>query len=227
VTTDTRPQPSVAQSLTTGAARALALPLTVPIGLAQLIGSGISALTPLKLNQAHYDQGTNILNSINDFTRFGTSPPTGVGQQFIEEAPSIATGITPAGVASGLAMFGIGHGRRSGMSSRTQRRRLRRGMRQPWAGGEAQPLAVPQGPQTSTSPPRPTSGVWHVTRVRIRFRGRSATANSVTVQDHTGTSHTLRPLQHHHGTSTTTNSTTYVIRPQHWVQDHTQRACLT
>jgi hypothetical protein len=110
MTTDTRPQPTVAQSLTTGAARALALPLTVPIGLAQLIGSGISALTPLKLNQAHYDQGTNVLNSINDFTRFGTSPPTGLGQQFIEEAPSIATGITPTGVASGLAMFGIGHG---------------------------------------------------------------------------------------------------------------------
>jgi hypothetical protein len=110
MTTDTRPQPTVAQSLTTGAARALALPLTVPIGLAQLIGSGISALTPLKLNQAHYDQASNILAGINDFTRFGTSAPTGVGQQFIEEAPSIATGITPTGVASGLAMFGIGHG---------------------------------------------------------------------------------------------------------------------
>jgi hypothetical protein len=152
VTTDSRPQPSVAQSLTTGTARALALPLTVPIGLAQLIGSGISALTPLKLNQAHYDQGTNILNSINDFTRFGTSPPTGVGQQFIEEAPSIATGITPAGVASGLAMFGIGHGQQIRDEFKDPASQAAEGYATAMGGGEAQPLAVPQGPQTSTSP---------------------------------------------------------------------------
>jgi hypothetical protein len=153
VTTDNRPQPSVAQSLTTGTARALALPLTFPIGLAQLIGSGINALTPLKLNQAHYDQGTNLLNSINDFTRFGTSPPTGLGQQFIEEVPSIATGVTPAGVASGLAMFGIGHGRQIRDELRDPASQASAGYATAAAGGEAQPLgtAVPQGPQAPPS----------------------------------------------------------------------------
>jgi hypothetical protein len=159
MTTDTRPQPTVAQSLTTGAARALALPLTVPIGLAQLIGSGINAFTPLKLNQAHYDQGTNILNSINDFTRFGTSPPTGLGQQFIEEAPSIATGVTPAGVASGLAMFGIGHGRQISEEFKDTASQASEGYLTALGGGESQPLAVPQGPQAlpSSTSPSPTA----------------------------------------------------------------------
>jgi hypothetical protein len=157
VTTDTRPQPTVAQSLTTGAARALALPLTVPIGLAQLIGSGINALTPLKLNQAHYDQATNILSSINDFTRFGTAPPTGLGQQFIEEAPSIATGVTPTGVASGLATFGIGHGRQIRDELRDPASQAAEGYLTALGGGEAQPLGVPQAPETSTSSTSSTS----------------------------------------------------------------------
>jgi hypothetical protein len=157
VTTDTRPQPTVAQSLTTGAARALALPLTAPIGLAQLLGSGISALTPLKLNQAHYDQASSILSSINDFTRFGTSPPTGLGQQFIEEAPSIATGITPTGVASGLAMFGIGHGQQIRDELRDTASQASEGYLTAAAGGESQPLGVPQAPSAIPPPPPPSS----------------------------------------------------------------------
>jgi hypothetical protein len=158
VTTDTRPQPTVAQSLTTGAARALALPLTAPIGIAQLIGSGINYLTPLKLNQAHYDQASNILSSINEFTRFGTSPPPGLGQQFIEEAPSIATGITPAGVASGLAMFGIGHGRQIASEFKDEASQAAEGYATAAAGGEAQPLAVPQTSSSQSSEVAQSSG---------------------------------------------------------------------
>jgi hypothetical protein len=150
VTTDTRPQPTVAQSLTTGAARALALPLTAPIGLAQLIGSGISALTPLKLNQAHYDQASNILAGINDFTRFGTSAPTGLGQQLVEEAPSIGTGGV-SGIVPGLLMFGIGHGKQITDEFKDQATGASEGYATAAAGGEAQPLGVPQAPSTSAS----------------------------------------------------------------------------
>jgi hypothetical protein len=152
VTTDTRPQPTVAQSLTTGVARALALPLTAPIGLAQLIGSGINYLTPLKLNQAHYDQASNVLEKINEFTRFGTSAPTGLGQQFIEEAPSIATGVTPAGVASGLAMFGTSHGKQITSELKDPASQASEGYLTALGGGEAQPLGtIPQGPQAPPS----------------------------------------------------------------------------
>jgi hypothetical protein len=86
----TEPQPSPWQSLLTGTARAGTNLLTFPLGMGQLLAHGIQAVTPLKIVPGRDEGATNLLNSINQFTRFGTAEPTDLTNQAIEAAPSIA-----------------------------------------------------------------------------------------------------------------------------------------
>jgi hypothetical protein len=147
----TEPQPSPWQSLLTGAARAGTNLLTFPLGVGQLIAHGIDAATPLKMVPGRDEGATNLLGAINNFTRFGTAEPTDLTHQAIEAAPSILTnpGLLYKGL--GTLQFGITHGGQIRDELRNEASQASEGYATVAAGGEAQPLAVPQGPQASTS----------------------------------------------------------------------------
>jgi hypothetical protein len=156
----TEPQPSPWQSLLTGTARAGTNLLTFPLGMGQLLAHGIQAVTPLKIAPGRDEAATNLLNSVNQFTRFGTAAPTDLTNQVIEAAPSIA--VTPGLLhkALGVAQFGLAHGGEIRDTLKPEASQAAEGYATAAAGGEAQPLGVPQAPSTSTSiPPPQTPGV--------------------------------------------------------------------
>jgi hypothetical protein len=147
----TEPQPSPWQSLVTGTTRAGTNLLTFPLGVGQLLAHGIQAVTPLKMVPGRDEAATNLLGAINHFTRFGTAEPTDLTHQAIEATPSILTNPGLLHKALGVAQFGITHGGEISRELKSEASQAAEGYGTAAAGGEAQPLAVPQGPQALTA----------------------------------------------------------------------------
>jgi hypothetical protein len=169
VTTDTRPQPTVKQSIDTGLARLATSVLTWPIGLGVFAGrvSDATGLTksvtgadpaPAPYDPAHpwvsslKDPG-NAFQALDEWTRFGTAEPNNLPQKLLEDAPSILSVPSLLGIGGGLASEAVVRGKEIRDALKDPATGASEGYLTAMGGGESQPLgpAVPQGPQTSTS----------------------------------------------------------------------------
>jgi hypothetical protein len=214
----TEPQPSPWQSLVTGTTRAGTNLLTFPLGVGQLLAHGIQAVTPLKMVPGRDEAATNLLGAINHFTRFGTAEPTDLTHQAIEATPSILTNPGLLHKALGVAQFGITHGGEISRELKSEASQAAEGYGTAAAGGEAQPLAVPQGPQALTASlpsPSPEVGSPTPSSSSIRFRGRSAGRR---LRHHTHSclllSQAQACLRRHTGA---THTGTHILRSTDWL----------
>jgi hypothetical protein len=177
MTTDTRPQPTIKQSIDTGLARLATSVLTWPIGLGVFAGrvSDATGLTksvtgadpaPAPYDPAHpwvsslKDPG-NAFQALDEWTRFGTAEPNNLPQKILEDAPSILSVPSLLGIGGGLTSEAVVRGREIRDALQAPATGASEGYLTALGGGEAQPLgpAVPQGPQTSTPQTAPSGTV--------------------------------------------------------------------